>query len=278
MLYSNSNYSVPDITGEYEATIDSNKVTVSVKKLSGGTNLFNLTCGRETLELLLRPIVSNYYLAQVQGESGGQTLYFLFPVIIDNNRVSALSLADASSSGQRNIQRKRLDIIQKNNISARDNALLQADEGSLVSFFREAISSADLYSPMLVGSKIATRAQYTTTDSRSYGGNSKLQMLREYAMRITSANGQKILNVAWPISFGMLTYQSAEFIDSRENSNGYEVVTRIYYLNILKRMHYLELAFQYDHDGRETGIEISDYSDIIGPVKLSPRRLLNQIS
>lgn len=104
-----------------------------------------------------------------------------------------------------------------------------------------------------------------------------LETARYKAVRLTEERGQEILDIAWPLALGGLTYKQTDFVDSQTTESGYEVKTKIRYLNLVNFEHYLELTFFYNAQAEETGIKLSDYSDIIGPAKISPTRLLRKI-
>jgi hypothetical protein len=110
-----------------------------------------------------------------------------------------------------------------------------------------------------------------------FDGDSEISSLQAQALRITSRDGQYILNMAWPLAFGMLQYQSADLLSSRKTNSGYAVTTRINYLNLLGRPHFLKLTFSYDRPGDLVGLQLTGHSDIIAP-QINPSRLMELIS
>jgi hypothetical protein len=111
-----------------------------------------------------------------------------------------------------------------------------------------------------------------------FGGESLVPLLQAQSLRVTSRDGQYILNLAWPLAFGMLQYQSADLLGTSETDTGYAISTRINYLNLLNRPHFLKLTFYYDGHGSAESLKISGYSDIIGPQNVDPARLLELVS
>lgn len=122
---------------------------------------------------------------------------------------------------------------------------------------------------------------------REYRQQNMLEQLQERALRITVREGQQFLDVAWPAAtlagrfLGQgLTYVRASIIDGAYAEEGYEVTTRIRYLNLLGIEHYLDLKLHYDKRGQETGITFAGYSDELSPMPpriMSPKALLNRI-
>ena len=108
-----------------------------------------------------------------------------------------------------------------------------------------------------------------------FGGGAQVSLLQEQSLRATSRDGQYILNMAWPLAFGMLQYRSADLLGARETGSGYAISTRINYLNLLSRPHFLKLTFYYDRRGNPEAVELSGHSDIIAPQNVDPAWLMD---
>lgn len=111
--------------------------------------------------------------------------------------------------------------------------------------------------------------------------NVMLKRVSERAMKLTRNRAQNFLQAGWAAG-AMLEPQRASLMENKVSSDGYIVVTRLWYLNALGTSQSLDIAFFYNKDGNETGIEFVDYSDGLAkhflPIRqLSRRELLNRI-
>jgi len=102
------------------------------------------------------------------------------------------------------------------------------------------------------------------------------------AMVFTKSRAQNFLRAGWPLGGSMLKPERVSFMGSGVSDDGYRVVTRLWYINAIGASQYIDIAFFYNKNGNETGIEFVDYSDALAkqyiPIRqLSRHELLNEI-
>ena len=84
------------------------------------------------------------------------------------------------------------------------------------------------------------------------GGDSEAQLRKKVgddALANVQRNGSHILNQAYPLAFGKLSYSNAELVGVGASDGGYIATVRLNYLNLFNRPHYLEIAFNHDSQG-----------------------------
>ena len=86
-----------------------------------------------------------------------------------------------------------------------------------------------------------------------------------HALANVRNNGPSILNQAYPLAFGKLSYVDTELVGVGANGSGYRATIRLHYQNLLNRPHYLELAFEYDTQGGYLGSQFVKHTNIIAP-------------
>lgn len=107
--------------------------------------------------------------------------------------------------------------------------------------------------------------------------------LKQKSLLITQRDSEYILDVAYPLVnplaafLGRLIYKGNDLISSVDTGNGYKFTVKLYYLNLAKVQHYLDIAFYYDYQGNGSSWDFVGHSDFIAPQKLTATSLLNLI-
>ncbi len=107
------------------------------------------------------------------------------------------------------------------------------------------------------------------SEGRARNENELKEHIGNAALADVDLHGAEILNQAYPLAFGQLTYKKAELVGVGTSDGGYTATVRLHYQNLLRSPHYLEIAYGYDSQAGYRSSQFAKHTDIIAPKELT---------